>query len=416
MNSQKMNEDTIRPDDLWQQINMNCAEQIATAIQFCKSTFSKGDTTNGAARSIRRKVKKHFDPCLNTWIEANNLSSFPNDFSGLLSIGEGQADKQIEIWGEFAKLKISFNADPSHMSIEAMSATIDSMRNFSRFCFSFKSKRIRVVRNNSENDLEPGTKRVGRKTGKQLNDRLSWYLKIEQENFCELCLNTTEAAIEGEERAQTGADIYPDALVLLKNDVSVVGSGWSTKYCEEHSSRDKFSHLKYERDSRRRIFYYSLICLIKRCRELLGLNGLTPEMLRSHAHSIVFIDKSVAIDTVDDLDDHSKPFPIHPVAKELKELPKVLSDYFESDLRFDRDLGGKLLIGQLLRIVAAAIRKGYDPEVAEQIGLKLERSYFFKADTKRKPSEKQLATRKRLLEKSPRHETFYDMVKRLKAE
>jgi len=342
--------------EMREKISPRCAESVARGIKNCSGFFSSNDTTNAHVCSIQKKVKKYFDGVLDEWIVANDLAPFPfpYKFSGILTLDRANADKLLQMW---TRMVISL-ADLNSESEARLIATLGCIRDFLHLCYSFHPCKITVVRVDDDGCADVYKQQTGRE--EKLIRPLPSYLFFDNEHFCKLCFNPIESEFETE-RYLSGEykNISDDALTLLKSGAKLIGNKIRQGHCRNHSRKDSFTLSNYNRDIKRKLQFYSVMRLIISVYEIKRVRPLSPEILRSHAHAIVYTDGHMP--------------------KPLKKLPSLLSDLCVSNQGiFDATKFAEVLMHNFQQIVELAKKKGYDPEEAQECGLRLRQAWLDK--------------------------------------
>lgn len=258
-----------------------CDPAIAQAVVVCLHSFKPNDSLSIGvrSRSIPTKIAKHLDPVLADFARRNEVPL--TEWAGLSELVHDREsmDLKIHMWGR----KIIVRADlHGHEQSNHAAHTIDTLRNFARFCLSFRS--IRTPLQVAE---EKKGKLTYHESERRIRTRKDPYPKplefvFDEEGWCELCCSHSETEKFKRERIDAGDKIKPELPLFVPS--------LSTRHCGKHAV---IAGKSYKRDVVRREYWHAMMRALIEARLAQGLDALDFEERRAVTYDLVFPQKSV---------------------------------------------------------------------------------------------------------------------------
>lgn len=261
----------------------HCDPAIAHAVVVCLDSFKSTDSiasTVVVSCSIPAKIAKHLDPVLTDFARRKEVPL--TKWSGLseLVLDPESMDLNIHLWGR--KIIDRAHLQGHEQSIRA-AHTIDTLRNFARFCRSFRSIRtpFQIAEKSKDGKfLYHYSEQRPRPRKDPFPKPIEFF--FDKEGWCELCCSHTQTELFRLEKIAEG-DYIDSKLPLYVNSLS-------PRYCADHAPTE--GH-RYKRDLIRREYWHATMRALIEARLAMGLDALDFEELRASTYGLVFPQRSV---------------------------------------------------------------------------------------------------------------------------
>lgn len=263
-------------------IQEHCDPLVAIAVSTCLDSFKQHDsmTIGVSSRSIRSKIAKYLDLVFAEFAQQNAVALIESkSLSGL--IGDQHA-MEIMIH-EWARRAIEQAELGSNQKVERVVGTVDTVRNFVRFCRIFQSVRIPIQVAQQAKDGSF----TYYKCEQRIRERKSQYPKpvevwFDEAGRCQLCCNFTQAEKFKIDRIKLGDKVDKNIPLYVRS--------LSPRYCANHASTEGD---QYKRDLTRRGYWHAMMRAVVEVRSHRNLRALHLEELREITYEFVFPQKRI---------------------------------------------------------------------------------------------------------------------------
>lgn len=198
-------------------------------------------------------------------------------------------DVKIQMWGREVIARAECNGNwHSDQAVH----TVDTLRNFARFCRSFRPTRIPSQTAEKGKDgtftYPDSEQRIRVRKDAYPKPIEIWF---DEDGWCELCCRHTETEQFKRERIEAGDEIKPDVPLYVPS--------LSPRFCADHAST---AGQAYKRDVLRRPYWHTMMRALIEARLFLGMHALDFEARREATYGLVFPQKRV-LPSVKDIHD-----------------------------------------------------------------------------------------------------------------